>query len=128
MTVFDTTVLADALLGTSGVREEALKALASADEVVVPDLLFAELANVVWQYVSRARVPLSQGLEILDDAEALVTRSVRTCDLWHRAVELAVERDHPAYDTLFVALAEAEGTRLVTRDAKLRRKFPEMVR
>ncbi len=128
MTVFDTNVVADALLGTTGIREEALKALRDADEIVVPDLFFAELANVVWQYVSRAGVPLSRGLELLDDAEALVTRSVPASALWHRALELAVERGHPAYDTLFVALAETEGTKLVTREARLRQRFPEFVR
>jgi predicted nucleic acid-binding protein len=128
VTVFDTNVVADALLGAAGVREEALKALRDADEIVVPDLFFSELANVVWQYVARAGVPLSQGLEILQDAEALVTRTVPASALWHRAVELAVERDHLAYDTLFIALAESEGTKLVTRDARLRKRFPEFVR
>lgn len=128
MTVVDTNVLADALLGVAEVREEALRALREADEIVVPDLLFAELANVVWQYVTRASLPLPRGHEILDDAEALVTRSVPVTALWHRAVELAVERKHPVYDTLFVALAEAEGTRLVTRDLRLRERFPDLVR
>jgi len=128
VTVFDTNVVADALLGATGVREDALKALRGADEIVVPDLFFAEMANVVWQYVSRAGVPLSRGLELLDDAEALVSRSVPASALWHRALALAAERSHPVYDTLFVALAEAEGTKLVTRDARLRKRFPEFVR
>ena len=128
MTVFDTNVVADALLGAAGVREEALRSLRDADEIVVPDLFFAELANVVWQYVTRAGVPLSRGLELLDDAESLITRSIPASALWHRALELAVERSHPAYDTLFVALAEAEGTHLVTRDARLKKRFPEVRR
>jgi predicted nucleic acid-binding protein len=127
VTVVDTNVLADALLGVSGVRERAFQLLQEADEVVVPDLFFAELANVVWQYVTRMGLPLARGLEILDDAEALVTRSVPATTLWHRAVELAVEGRHPVYDTLFVALAEAEGTKLVTRDARLRDRFPDLV-
>jgi predicted nucleic acid-binding protein len=52
--VVDTNVLADALLGVSGVRERAFQVLQEADEIVVPDLFFAEFANVVWQYVSSA--------------------------------------------------------------------------
>jgi len=72
-------------------------------------------------------LPLARGLEILDDAEALVTRSVPATSPWHRAVEMAVDRRHPVYDTLFVALAEAERTKLVTRDARLRERYPELV-
>ena len=127
MIVVDTNVLAHALLGVSGVRERAFQVLQEADEIVVPDLFFAEFANVVWQYVTRAGLPLARGLEILDDAEALVTRSVPATSLWHRAVEMAVDRRHPVYDTLFVALAEAERTKLVTRDARLRERHPEFV-
>jgi predicted nucleic acid-binding protein len=39
---------------------------------------------------------------------------------------MAVERRHSVYDTLFVALAEAERTKLVTRDARLRERYPEL--
>jgi len=127
VTVVDTNVLADALLGVSGVRERALQVLQEADEIVVPDLFFSEFANVVWQYVARAGLPLALGLEILDDAEALVTRSIPATSLWHRAVEMAVDRRHSVYNTLFVALAEAERTKLVTKDARLRERFPELV-
>jgi predicted nucleic acid-binding protein len=38
------------------------------------------------------------------------------------AVGLAAALDHPAYDCLYIALAEAEGLRLVTTDSTLVRK------
>ena len=100
MTVVDTNVLADALLGVHRERESAWQVLKEAAEVVVPDLFFAEFANLVWQYVTREGLPLARGLEILDDAEAIVTRSVPATSLWHRAVELAVDRRHSVLSEL----------------------------
>jgi predicted nucleic acid-binding protein len=47
VTVVDTNVLADALLGVSGVRERAFQVLHDADEIAVPDLFFADFAKVV---------------------------------------------------------------------------------
>ena len=38
------------------------------------------------------------------------------------ATRIAVALDHPAYDCIYIALAEAEGLRFVTADAGLVRK------
>src|ERR1051326_4004217 len=38
------------------------------------------------------------------------------------AVAIAAELDHPAYDGIYLAIAEALGLRLVTADARLIRK------
>jgi predicted nucleic acid-binding protein len=39
-----------------------------------------------------------------------------------RAAAIAVELDHPAYDAMYLAVAEAFGLRLVTADDQLIRK------
>ena len=39
-----------------------------------------------------------------------------------RAVAIAAELDHPAYDAIYLAVAEAFGLRLVTADDRLIRK------
>ena len=125
--ILDTMVFAYALLGVTKHRELAATILESADRIDVPDLLRAELANVVSLWVRHESVPLTTALAALEDCEALIDRVWEGDALWKRAVELAVERQHPVYDTMFVALAEKLGTPVVSFDGKLTRKFPEFV-
>lgn len=123
--VFDTMVLAYALLGVEPYREDAVRALELADVVAAPDSCGAELTNVVWQWIRSRGLTLEAGLEALRDAEALLEHVESTAVLWADALVLAVERDHPAYDTLFVALASRTGTKVVTQDARMLERFPE---
>lgn len=118
-------VFAYALLGVPRFRDEAAAALARADRIDVPDLLHAELANVVWQGVRAGHVEAADGLSALDAAAGLIDESTASRALWHEALMLSVERDHPVYDTMFVALAAAKATRVVTYDRRMRLRFPE---
>ncbi len=52
------------------------------------------------------------------DVELLPTRS-----LLGAATRMAIELDHPAYDCLYLALAEANDCRFVTADTRLLRKL-----
>ena len=56
----------------------------------------------------------------------IIDREVRVGTLWERALQLAVSADHPPYDAIFAALAEREGTRVVTYDQRFRLAFPEL--
>jgi len=123
--VIDTMVFAYALLGVEGFREQASEALASADLIEVPDSLRSELVNVVWKWVSTKGLSLDFGLEVLQDAEGLIDRVIPTEQLWERALELAVQYNHSAYASLFIAAAELGETRVVTFDKKFLRTFPE---
>jgi predicted nucleic acid-binding protein len=123
--VVDTMVIAYALLASPPRREEALTILEQCDDVIVPDSIRAELVNTIWQYVQRKHVDAELAIEMLRDAEALFTQVVSGKLLWERSLSLAVEKGHPAYDTLFIALAEMKGTRVVTYDEKMLRTFPE---
>lgn len=123
--VIDTVVFAYALLGVEEFCEAAAKAIERADEIWVPDSLRAELVNVVWQWVHLRGVPIETGQDVLQDAETLFTKVVPTQALWEHALELAVDRGHPAYDTLFIALAIAQDCKVITYDRKLLSTFPE---
>jgi len=122
--VIDTMVFAYALLGVEGFCQSALKALDSVDLVEVPDSFRAEMVNVVWKWMGAKGLSLDLGLEILRDAEGLIDRVIPTEQLWERALELAIQYNHPAYDTLFIAAAELAETRVVTFDRKLLKRFP----
>jgi len=90
--------------------------------LVAPDLLFAECANVLWKKLRRGELtPEEAGIaaQTLEQADLAV---VPTKGYIARAVAIAAELDHPAYDGIYLAVAEAFGLRLATADERLMRK------
>jgi predicted nucleic acid-binding protein len=123
--VVDANVVAYAVFGPQEQRETALDALGRADSIVVPDLFFSEYASAVWQWVRSTSAGVAEFVGAIDDAEALVERSVPAQQLWRSALGLALRHDHPVYDAVYVALAEQFDTRVLTFDRRLLRAFPE---
>jgi predicted nucleic acid-binding protein len=87
-----------------------------------PDLLIAECANILWKKVRRQE---------LSEAEAIVAaRLLQRADiqlepmrnLLEPATRLSLTLDHPAYDCVYLALAETISCPLVTVDERLYRK------
>jgi predicted nucleic acid-binding protein len=90
--------------------------------LAAPDLLIAECANILWKKVHRNELSereaaFAAGLLARADIELVPVRPYL-----ETAVSIAVGLDHPAYDCIYIALAEAEGLRFVTADASLVRK------
>ena len=125
--VIDTNVVAYALLPAGPASEVARKVLAEADLLFAPDLLRAELANALWQWVRFRDVDTAVALDMLTDADALLGDVTGSDRLWTGALQLAVDYAHPVYDTLFVALARRLSTHVVTFDRRLRAVFPDDV-
>ena len=125
--IVDTMVFAYALLGVAEFREPAADVLAKADRIVVPDSFRAELVNVLWQWTRHRDVPVAAARSMIDDTEALIARVIPGDHLWRRALDLAAEAGHPAYDAFFVAAAELEATRVVSFDRRLKQAFPARV-
>ena len=123
--VVDTMVLAYALLGVEGYKEQTANALELANILEAPDSLKAELTNVVWQWMTRREVSFDLGRQVLRDAMGLVDRYLPVEYCWERAIILSVEKNHPAYDTLFIAAAEYCGCPCLTSDRKFLDAFPE---
>jgi predicted nucleic acid-binding protein len=90
--------------------------------IVAPDLLVAECANILWKKVRRK--------ELRQEEAALAARLLARADialepmraLLEPATRLALALDHPAYDCVYLALAEARGCEFVTADGSLSRK------
>lgn len=123
--VVDTMVYAYALLGVTEYREASSAVFEDDSPVIVPDTLWAELANVFWQWVCRRELDPVLASDLMEDAEALTDRVVTSEALWRPALDLAIEHVHPVYDTLFIALARHEGTRVATFDRRMIERFPE---
>ncbi|MBD2437876.1 type II toxin-antitoxin system VapC family toxin [Nostoc sp. FACHB-110] len=125
--VIDTMVFAYALLRVEDRYEQAIAALETVDQIVVPDSLFAELGNVIWQWIQFRQLPLQLGLDTLQDAEALVDVMIPSSQIRDAALKLAVEASHSFYDTLFVAAAIQYDTQVLTYDQKLAAKFGDRI-
>ena len=110
--------------------EQAL--LLRRDRLVAPDLLVPECANILWKKVRRGE---------LSEAEAmLAARLLQRAEvelepmrgLLEPATKLAIALDHPAYDCIYLALAEALSCAMVTADEQLYRRTlaiePKVVR
>lgn len=90
--------------------------------LIAPDLLFAECANILWRKLRHSLMTAEQAAlaaRILEQADITV---VWAKGYVARAVAIATELDHPAYDAVYLAVAEALGLRLVTADHRLVRK------
>jgi len=125
--VVDTMVFAYALLGVEEFRQDATATLEQADTITVPDSFRVEMANVLWQWIKHRQVSIETALQIMDDTESLISRTLSAEDLWERALVLSVNSNHPAYDTYFIAAAEIENTQVVSFDKKLKAIFPDKV-
>ncbi|MGA8221530.1 MAG: type II toxin-antitoxin system VapC family toxin [Candidatus Acidiferrales bacterium] len=97
-------------------------------DIVVPDLFWAEIGNVLWKAARTRRLTLAEaktGLGMVADKRF---QTVPSLSLLDSALEIAIEFGRSFYDCLYVALAETSGAELVTADEKLvnvlGRRFP----
>ena len=124
MLVVDTNVVAGLLL--NGPFTEQARALYAAD----PDwrseaFLMTELANVLASQCKLRDMPLPDALDLLSRADALMADGL--VEIPHAAaLTLATQFGASAYDARYLVVAQRLQTRLVTEDAKLRRKAPDL--
>ena len=115
--VIDASIAAKWFVAEDG-REQALQVLDLPGRQA-PDLIVAEVANVVWKKAVRGQVTDAQAraicaalpryFETLHPSEALV----------ESAIGIGLALRHPVYDCLYLACAMRLGTRLVTAHQRL---------
>lgn len=112
----------DASVAAKWIAPEPDSPLAEAlldDELIVPDLLFAEVGNILWKKQMRGELDAAAtrlGTRWLLQAPLLVHDSA---SLLADALELALRLRHPAYDCFYVALALRVDALLITADRRL---------
>jgi len=122
--IIDTMVVAYALLKQRDYGLESAEALRKADELTAPASVEAELLNVFWQW-GQLYIPPSEATAFYVDAAEIWDKLIPVKALWPSALSLAFERSHSPYDTLFVAAARMRGTKVLTYDKNLLKRFPE---
>lgn len=78
-------------------------------EIVVPDILWAELGNILWKCVQRRRCTASEAMLGCAPCWIQVEAGLR----------IATTHDRPVYDCLYIALAQHLGAEFITADEKL---------
>ena len=99
--------------------EEARLLLAHRIERHAPDILLAEFANTIWKKARRNEIAdTSAYFDELTHLHQVIDLHAGANHI-ERAAQIALDIDHPVYDCLYLACAEATGSMLVTADQKL---------
>jgi predicted nucleic acid-binding protein len=99
--------------------EGAVGLLDPGNELVVPELFWAEVGNILWK---KARAGELQKIEALTRFDAVASMGLRTISnqvVARRAVQVALATGRTVYDSIYIALAMHEGCRFVTADERL---------
>jgi len=90
-----------------------------------PDFILTEIANVIWKKARRKDIPSPQPYidELANIRHAVVLQP--STEFVMKATALAVQIDHPVYDCVYLACAEAEAAPLVTADGRLAQRVGE---
>ncbi|MFP3936932.1 MAG: type II toxin-antitoxin system VapC family toxin [Phycisphaerae bacterium] len=98
---------------------KARSLLTSETELHAPDLIAAELANVIWKRHRRREIDIDEAGELLRDFQSLPVSLTPSQELADVALELALRTDRTVYDCLYVALAVRLNCPMITADKRL---------
>ncbi len=84
-----------------------------------PDIVLVEIANGLWSAVQRQRIDEPTARALLATAPSLFGPLRPAETLIDTAFEIAHALDHPVYDCIYLAMADADRTLLLTADRRL---------
>ena len=102
---------------------EALRLLDGTHEVAAPDLIHAEIGNILWKKVRRKELTGAEGRGLLKDFQKMNLKIVPARLLLSTAYDLAIRYEQTVYDCLYLSLALAGSCQLVTADLRFYRAF-----
>ena len=103
----------------------AESALAKDPHWIAPLLWRSEFRNIVALAIRKRTLTIDAAQDIMRKAEASLDGSEFAVSSY-AVLELVARSNCTAYDCEFVALAQAEGVRLVTADRQIMQEFPEV--
>jgi predicted nucleic acid-binding protein len=87
--------------------------------LMAPDLIWTEIGNVFWKSVKRGRCSISDAKSAIELLHHLDLKTFAASSLIDQAFGIAVTYNRTVYDSIYVALAVASNTALITADEKL---------
>lgn len=118
----DASVVVELLLQTADAHRVASAVLHGRDSLHAPHLLDVEVSQVIRRYALRGDISEEHGRDALDLLVRMPIRRYPHGPLIQRIWEL--RHNVTAYDAAYVALADALGAQLVTRDSRLAERWP----
>ena len=104
-------------------RGSDLAATLLSQELYAPDFIYLECANALWKLAQRGEATAEQTAFKLRALRQVKIGTVVLDGLASRALDIACGLQHPVYDCLYLAVAEAHDTHMVTADARLLRRL-----
>jgi predicted nucleic acid-binding protein len=99
--------------------DRARSLLRSGEVLVAPELVIAEITNAAWKSVIREEISTESATAIVREASRFFIELVPAIALQARAISIALELRHPAYDCFYLALADIRDIQVVTSDNRL---------
>ena len=99
--------------------DRARALFAGGEALIAPDLVLAEVSNVMWKKLRRGLLSSDQVVAAARRLPQYFEQLIPIGELVERATELTVTLDHPVYDCFYLALAERERLPLVSADSRL---------
>ncbi len=118
--VLDVSAAFSVVIGASD-SEQVLSNLESANEVLAPDLFYAEATNTAWKFHHIEDASPKQSQLLLANAVDLIDTFIKTESLAEDALNLACKIEHSAYDCFYLTLAIKEKAAILTKDRRLSR-------
>jgi predicted nucleic acid-binding protein len=86
--------------------------------LIAPDLLMIEVSNAMWKKWRKQEIDVAQAAA----AQSIVTSFVELVPsrpFAESALAIAIELEHPVYDCVYLAMAEATAHPVITADKRL---------
>jgi predicted nucleic acid-binding protein len=99
--------------------QAAARILASERKLHAPDLLYAEVGNVIWKRRRRGELSDDEALDLIHDLVKLPLIVTAAQELVSDALQLALNLNRTVYDCIYVALAVRTGAPLISVDQRL---------
>jgi predicted nucleic acid-binding protein len=99
--------------------------------LLAPDLLYAEVGNIVWKKQQFQGLAAADAHQVRAEFQAITFATTPTASLLVDAYRLAVGYQRTVYDSLYLALSEREQCQFVTADERfanaVRTDFPNVM-
>ncbi len=97
----------------------ARRVLTERNQLLAPDLLWAELGNALWKKCRAAEIEGGEARDLLRDFKRFPVSTTPSILLISAALDVATRYSTTVYDSLYLALAVSRRCRLVTADRRL---------
>jgi predicted nucleic acid-binding protein len=99
-------------------RPQARSLLADRHEVIAPDILIADVAELAWQKTSSGEIPVEQAEPIVRNIAlpSFISAFVESPQLRTRALAIALQCGRPVHECFYAACAESAKAPLVSAD------------